>query len=115
MSTLTYVIAIEPTEAEPDKMIRLVGKTNDLTTAEGNCLAGEILVETDLPVNMLFWEGVRAPFFKGGEWIAPDYSNDTPMYCVCLVDDVPTVVLTESPWKVELSSLAQITASLTIS
>ena len=113
MTTLSYVIVEEPTEAEPTKFPRQIGKTSDLTAAENNCLDGEILVTTNLPVNVHYWEGIAKPTFRNADW--NDSSNFTRMYCVCLVDDVPVVMLTEAPWKMHMHNISRITATLTIS
>jgi len=95
MLTLRYVIVEKPTKAKPIKYPRMVGKTNHLKSSKANCLKGEILVATDLNVNLKTWEGLTTPMFVDDKWIEPDYSNDTRMYCVELIDGIPTVVLTE--------------------
>lgn len=96
---LRYVITEEPTEAEPLKFPRLVGRTNDLVSSQDNCKEGEILVATELDVNLQTWEGARLPTYDEitETWIDADYSNDTKKYCVSLIDGVPTVVLTADP------------------
>ena len=97
MALFHYAIVEEPTEQDPIKYPRLVGKTNEIESSAENCLDGEILVTTDLDVNLRYWEDAPAPVFVDDVYQQPDYSNHTRMYRVELVDGVPTVIQTTDP------------------
>jgi len=117
MVTIRYVIVEQPTEAEPTKYPRLVGRTSNATAAASNCEAGEILVETTLKPNLNNWQG--APFvwyagIPGSMNMTEDTSNHTRQYCVCLEGGVEVVKKTIPPLIARVYVRSTISASLTI-